>query len=89
MVRKGRTSREIANIGEQLYSEQIRNKVEVEHRGKFLVVDIDSGDYEIDERHIRATRRLQQRRPEGVLYGLRIGYSAAYRLGGSMLTSRT
>jgi hypothetical protein len=89
MVRKALTSKEVAAIGEQLYAEQIREKVEEEHRGKFLVLDIDSGDYEINERDVEASLRLLQRRPDGTLYGLRIGFAAAYRLGGSILMSRS
>jgi hypothetical protein len=55
------------------------------HFGHFLIVDILSGDYEIDEEDLAASNRLLARRPNGVLYGLRIGYPAAYRLGGYRL----
>jgi hypothetical protein len=89
MVRKALTNEEIGVIGRQIYAEQLRDKVEGEHRGKFLVLDIESGDFEIDQRHIEAARRLQQRRPDGTLYGLRIGHAAAYRVGGSILPSQS
>ena len=88
MVRKALSSEEIAALGEQLYADQIQEHAKAQHRGKFLVLDIESGDYEIDASHIKASRRLRQRRRDGTLYGLRIGYPAAYRLGGSTLTGR-
>ena len=88
MVRKALTKEEIGVIGRRIYAEQLRDKVEEEHRGQFLVLDIDSGDYEIDKRHIQASLRLLERRPEGTLYGLRIGYPATSRLSGSNLAGR-
>ena len=60
----------------------IRPKVMPQHKGKFLVLDIDTGDYEIDEEDLQAEKRLRSRRPDGVLYGLRIGYTSAYTLSG-------
>jgi hypothetical protein len=36
----------------------------------------------IDDDDLVATKRALAKRPEAVLYGLRIGYPAAYRLGG-------
>ena len=72
---------EVAARGEAIYQQQIRPKVEAEHQGKFLVIDIETGDYEIDDDLVATTRALAKR-PEAVPYGLRIGYSAAYRLGG-------
>ena len=73
---------EVAARGEAIYEQQIRAKVEAEHKGKFLVIDIETGDYQIDDDDLVATKRALAKRPEAVLYGLRIGYPAAYRLGG-------
>ena len=73
---------EVESRGEAIYAQQIRDKVEVEHKGKFLVLDIETGDYELDEDDLVATKRLLVRQPNAVLYGLRIGHPAAYRLGG-------
>lgn len=75
-------SQEVESRGEAIYAQQIRDKVEAEHKGKFLVLDIETGDYEIDEDDLVATKRLLVRQPDAVLYGLRIGHPTAYRLGG-------
>ena len=73
----------IAEKGEQIYDEIIRPSINLkEEKGKFVVIDVESGDYEIDKRDAAASRRLHERRPDGVLYGIRIGYVAAYRMGG-------
>ena len=73
---------EVAERGEAIYNRDIRPEVESQHKGKFLVMDIETGDYEIDQDDLVATKRMMAKCPDAVLYGLRIGYPAAYRLGG-------
>lgn len=76
------TSEEVATRGEGLYEQHIRSQVEADHQGEFVVVDIETGEYEIDKDDLAATKRALAKRPEAVLYGVRIGYPTAYRLGG-------
>ena len=73
---------EVEARGRAIYEHQIRDQVETRNRGRFLVMDIKTGDYEMDDDDPTATQRVLARRPDAVLYGLRIGYRAAYRLGG-------
>lgn len=77
---------EIADRGQALYAEKIRDKVEPAHTGKALVVDIESGDYEVDVDEDAACDRIEARRPEGVFYLLRIGYPASLFIGTSAST---
>ncbi len=79
---------EVSALGEAIYREKIRGLVEPHERGKFLVIDVETGDYELDANDATATKRLQRRRPEAVIYGLRVGYRAAYSFGGRGLTPR-
>jgi hypothetical protein len=76
------TPEEVVSRGEAIYKEQIRDNIEAENKGKFVVIDIETGDYEIDVDDLRATMRALAKRPAAILYGLRIGYPTAYRLGG-------
>lgn len=76
------TSQEVESQGEAIYEQQIRAIVEVENKGRFLVIDIETGEYEIDEDDLIATKHLLARQPNAILYGLRVGYPSAYRLGG-------
>ncbi len=73
---------EIAARGTKIYEDSIRAKVEREHHGDFVIIDIDSGDYEVDREDIVASKRILERRPEAILFGLRAGFPTAYRLGG-------
>ncbi len=74
---------EVAERGKALYAQSIRARVEVkENIGKMVIIDVETGDYEVDEIGLAASRHLQAKRPEAELYGIRIGYKSAEVLGG-------
>jgi hypothetical protein len=75
------TRDEIVERGQALYDQQIREKVEPQHNGKFLVLDIETGDYEIDADSYAAYERVAARRPDAPFYLLRVGYPTAVTLG--------
>ena len=75
------TSDEVASRGESLYINQIRDKVRPEHKGKYLVIDVETGQYVINDDDLAATKQLLSSHPDAVIYGLRIGYPSAYRIG--------
>lgn len=76
---------EIARRGQDLYGKSIRAQVETEENiGKQLVIDIETGVYEIDDDGLVASRRLLATNPNAELYGTRIGYDAVYALGGGL-----
>ena len=86
MVRQKLTPDEIIEIGKRMYADKIRGRVEPEHSGQFLVVDVESGDYQIGDYQIgdddaQASVAMLARRPEAVLYGVRIGDDVAYTIG--------
>ena len=79
------TPNEVAARGHAFYEDHIRSKVEPGNKGKFLVLDIETGEYEIDVDHLTATKRVLVKRPDAMLFGLRIGHRTAYRLGGRFI----
>ena len=69
--------------GQELYDRHIRERVEnPENIGKQIVIDIETGEYEISDSGLQASRRLLAKHPDAALYGLRIGYDAVYTIGG-------
>jgi hypothetical protein len=72
------TSEEVAARGEAIYAQRIRAEVEAAHTGEFVVVDIETGDYEVDAEDLSAPKRALAKRPDAVLYGLRVGFPTAY-----------
>jgi len=75
------TSDEIVERGEALYDQQIRAKVEPQHDGKFLVLDIETGDYEIDADSVAALERATARHQDPALYLMRVGFPTAVKMG--------
>ena len=60
---------EVCDRGEKIYEERIKPLVEPQENGKFIVIDIESGDYELDDEMLVASDRLRERRPNPVEYG--------------------
>lgn len=73
---------EFAALAKEIYYRDIRPRVIDEHRGEFLVLDVESGDYEVDEEMLDAEDNLRLRHPQGRFYGIRVGFKAAVTLGG-------
>ena len=68
-----------------IYREKIRPLVYPQQKGRMLVIDPDSGDYEVDDSAIAATDRLRERRPDTLFFGIKIGYKASISFGGRSL----
>jgi hypothetical protein len=73
---------ETARRGQAWYEEHLREKLEAGNRGKFLVLNVETGEYEIDADDLAASKRAKARFGDAPLFTVRVGYSAAYRLGG-------
>ena len=68
--------------GESLYENSIRAQVEPQHNGKFVAIDLETGDYEVDEDDYTAGERLLARHPDAQTWMMRAGHKTAYRMGG-------
>lgn len=76
---------EVARRAKHLYESSIRQQVEVEENiGKMVIIDIETGDYEVDETGLKASRKLSKKHPNARLFGIRIGYNVAVSFGGVM-----
>ncbi len=78
---------EFARRGQGIYERDIRPHLGAEEDGKFVAVDIETGDYEVDRDDFEATERLLARRPDAQMWLLRVGQRAAYHIGGRPLRS--
>ena len=75
---------EVVRIGQEIYDRVIKSQVESGNRGKMLVLDVNSGDYEIAVEDIVAYDALKFRRPDAVTYLVRIGAATAFRISGGV-----
>jgi Putative addiction module component len=76
---------EVAKRARELYNSRIREQVEQEENiGKMVIIDIETGEYGVDETGLESSRKLQAKNANAQLFGLRIGYNVAASLGGVM-----
>ena len=79
---------DVSTRAHDIYENVLRKHIETDDNiGKTLLLDVETGNYEIAESNIVANKRLRQRLPDVVpqsLYAFRIGYNAVYAIGGSI-----
>ena len=73
----------VVAMGRAIYREKIRPLVHPQHKGKMVIIDLETGDYEMDCDPGVARERLWQRHPNCWTYGVRVGFKYAYHFGGS------
>ena len=77
---------EIARLGDAIYERDIRRRVEAEHVGEVVAIDVESGSWDMGDNVIVATDRLRTQRPEAVdVWCTRVGHRTLYHFGGSSL----
>jgi hypothetical protein len=72
---------EFARRGDEIYESEIRPHVEAGNEGKFVVIDIETGAYEVDAEELAASDRLLARRPDAQIWLRRIGSRYVRRFG--------
>lgn len=77
---------EIVVRGEALYREDIQQLVGTVKKDSFVVIDVESEDYEVDASDAAATRRLLDRRPDAVTYAICVGNRVAYSYAGDSVS---
>ncbi len=65
---------EVVRRGIETIERLVRPQLRPEDIHKFLAVDIDTGDYELDDDDYTAVKRLRARRPDGECYLARVGH---------------
>jgi len=84
----GYTENEVVQRGQALYEQKIRAAVdEASNKGKMLVINVETGEYEMDADDVVAAKRAKARFGKAALFSMRIGHPAAYRLGGRTLAA--
>lgn len=74
---------EIAAKANNIYADGIQQQVETpDNLGKMLTIDVETGEYFIDESGVEGMMFLKAKRPLARLFTIKIGYSAAFGFGG-------
>lgn len=81
-----RPREETHRLGDEIYERNIRSRVETDHHGEIVAIDVDSGGWAIGENVIVATDRLRAQQPEvRDVWLVRVGYRALRSFGAGSL----
>jgi hypothetical protein len=78
---------DFARKGDEIYDRVVRPTISNSDFGKFVAIDIETEDFEIDQSEIPASDRLLERHPECQMWMTRIGSRYLHRFGGRVLGS--
>jgi hypothetical protein len=81
-VKRRYSKEEFARRGDAIYEKDILPKLAAKDVGKFLAIDVETGEYEIAADEMRAGNKLRARLPEAQIWMVRIGYTSARSFGG-------
>ena len=77
-----RPTEEIARLGDEIYEHDIRRKVEADHHGEVVAIDIDSRCWAVGDSLTVARDRLRAERPDAVnVLFERVGFRSLDRFG--------
>ena len=80
-MRRKRTTEEIGRLAKEIYGRDIHPRFKDDYDGKVVSIDVDSGDYALGDTISEAARRLRKRRPDAVIWSMRVGYRTMAGIG--------
>jgi hypothetical protein len=78
---------EVALRGDEIFEREILPALGGEAVGSFVLIDVVSGDYEVDADEVAASDRLLARRPDAQVWMRQVGSRFARRFGPRFRTS--
>lgn len=78
---------EVARRGDEIYEREVLPRLGAQDEGKFALIDVETGDYEVDSDEIAASDRLLARRPDAQVWIRQVGSRYARRFGPRFKTS--
>ena len=70
---------EIALKGQRIYDQNLREKLEKEHWGEIVTIEVETGDYFLGKRGIEAIKKARGKYPNAVFYSVKIGFPAVHK----------
>ena|GEM_PF-176095 len=78
---------EFARRGDEIYESEVLPRLTSEDEGKYALIDIETGDCEIDCDELAASDRLFARRPDAQVWFRQVGTRYARRFGSRFKTA--
>ena len=74
------TLEELDRLGGEIFDQRIRPTLRPEDHGKFVAIDVRTGQFDIDEDDYTAVMRLRSRLPDAEIWLERVGQPAAHSM---------
>jgi hypothetical protein len=81
-IKRRSSKEEIAHRGDAIYESAIFPHLKPEDKGRFVALDIDTSEFEIDDDELAACDRLRARLPDAQIWMVRVGSRYVHRFGG-------
>jgi hypothetical protein len=81
-IKRRYNKEEFAHRGDTAYEGTVRPHLKPEDKGRFVAIDIETNEFEIDDDELRACDRLRARLPEAQIWMVRVGSRYVHRFGG-------
>ena len=75
-----RSAAEIGRFARAMYARDLQDKLEVEHRDRYVAINVDTGQYALGDSVRGALAEAHERWPGGVFYVIWIGHPAVARI---------
>jgi hypothetical protein len=76
-------TRSVIDRAKQIYAERLQAALEADHRGRFVAIEPESGEYFLADTLDGAVRAARARHPDRLSHTVRVGHPAALHLGGA------
>jgi hypothetical protein len=80
---------EFARRGEEIFEREIQTQVAGRDKSDFVLIDIETGTFEVDADELAAATRLRARVPGAQIWGRRVGSRYSRRFGGRRFGRRS
>jgi hypothetical protein len=72
----------ISDLGRNFYNEHLKQILEPQHNGEFVTIEPESGQYFLGKTDVEAMKKAREVLPNKRKFLVRIGFDAAYKIGG-------
>lgn len=75
---------EFARRGDRLVETKVRPSLKLADEDKFVAIDIETGEYELDKNEMKAVDRLRKRVPDSQIWVVHVSLGYLHRFGGQI-----
>jgi hypothetical protein len=79
-TKSSRSPQELSQLGPQVFGRSVAHRLQPNDDGKFVALDVESGEFELDVDDYTAVAKLRARLPRADIWLARVGQGAAYRM---------